>query len=589
MTGFRDYYRRELEALYRSGAAFADAEPQLARRLQAAATDPDVERLLQGVAFLSARIRQMHDGELPQLARTLLEALYPALLRPVPAASIVQFGPAEHARFDSMNIAAGTAVRARDDNGAAFGFRTRSEVALLPLAPLRCEQQARAAATRLRLSLAALPELRDDWVLPASLRFYINRPLDQAAQWYRLLLSRLTTIAMQVRGRHHYPKLTLAPGHLSPWGFADGDALWTGAGPELPALRLLREYFCFPERFLFLQLQLPAEIRQCGRGGFRELFVDLDIDQPLPSTLPFAEDLLLLHCTPAVNLYPLPARPFQRSVPGGEWPLRPERQHEALPQIHEVISVTGIRSDRGEPVPFSLCEAGALCGGDDEHSCQVLRRPADGVAGVQTLLSFPLLAPADPAAPTWVMSAELLCSDGSAAGQLLPGDIDELSGQGQDWLCVRNVTAASRAWPAPQDIEHYWPFISKVVAGQSGMMSLQDLRDTLLLANVPLLHDAVATLHFRRRLDGIRAMYWKTVLRHVHGAAISGRRCQLTLDSRQFAMDEGLYLFLKVLAVSLDAMSPLNSFTELTVTDENGQTLAHFAAEVAINGDGPPS
>src|SRR2546430_4249034 len=88
------YYNRELAYLRRLGGEFAEAHPKIAGRLRMTADaveDPHVSRLLEGVAFLNARIRQKLDDDFPELTDAILGQLYPHYLAPVPSMTIVQF------------------------------------------------------------------------------------------------------------------------------------------------------------------------------------------------------------------------------------------------------------------------------------------------------------------------------------------------------------------------------------------------------------------------------------------------------------------------------------------------------------------
>ena len=78
------YYDRELDALRRLAAEFAEAHPKIAGRLRLSADtvdDPHVARLLEGVAFLAARVHHRLDDEFPELTDALLERPLPALPR----------------------------------------------------------------------------------------------------------------------------------------------------------------------------------------------------------------------------------------------------------------------------------------------------------------------------------------------------------------------------------------------------------------------------------------------------------------------------------------------------------------------------
>src|SRR6202050_2084825 len=87
------YYDRELNALRRLAADFATAHPKIAGRLRVtrdAVDDPHVARLLDGVAFLAARVHHRLDDEFPELTDALLGMLYPHYLSPVPSCMVAR-------------------------------------------------------------------------------------------------------------------------------------------------------------------------------------------------------------------------------------------------------------------------------------------------------------------------------------------------------------------------------------------------------------------------------------------------------------------------------------------------------------------
>src|SRR5258708_16803797 len=90
---FNKYYQDELLFLREMGREFSRANPDAAPFLAEAGSDPDVERLLENFAFLTGRLRQKLDDELPELTHALLETFFPHYLRPTPSLAIVQFEP----------------------------------------------------------------------------------------------------------------------------------------------------------------------------------------------------------------------------------------------------------------------------------------------------------------------------------------------------------------------------------------------------------------------------------------------------------------------------------------------------------------
>ncbi|ANU39463.1 hypothetical protein VSVS05_04428 (plasmid) [Vibrio scophthalmi] len=87
------YFREELAFLKEQGKEFTEIHPQLSRFLNGRTTDPDVERLLEGFAFLTARLREKVEDEFPELTHSIINMLWPNYLRPIPSMSIVAFSP----------------------------------------------------------------------------------------------------------------------------------------------------------------------------------------------------------------------------------------------------------------------------------------------------------------------------------------------------------------------------------------------------------------------------------------------------------------------------------------------------------------
>src|SRR5262245_23974636 len=93
---FLSYYNRELSYLRELGGEFARQFPKIAGRLgldEFECADPYVERLLEGFAFLAARVHLKIDSEFPRFTEHLLEMAYPHYLAPTPSMAVVHFEP----------------------------------------------------------------------------------------------------------------------------------------------------------------------------------------------------------------------------------------------------------------------------------------------------------------------------------------------------------------------------------------------------------------------------------------------------------------------------------------------------------------
>src|SRR4051812_23915579 len=138
-----DHYNNELHHLRATAAEFAREYPKIAGRLgldedeKEVCPDPFVERLLEGFAFLSARIQVKFDSEFPRFTQSLLETLYPQYLSPVPSMAVVRFEPDEQATqlAEGFAIPRDTSLRSslgRDDR-TACEYRTAHDVMLWPI------------------------------------------------------------------------------------------------------------------------------------------------------------------------------------------------------------------------------------------------------------------------------------------------------------------------------------------------------------------------------------------------------------------------------------------------------------------------
>src|SRR5712675_2395140 len=109
---FLDLYNTELQLLYEQAREFADEYPGIAERLGGLITDrmdPMVAGLLEGAAFLAARVQLKLKHEFPEFTANLLEQLVPNYLAPTPSAMLIKVLPpySDPALRDGKRIARG--------------------------------------------------------------------------------------------------------------------------------------------------------------------------------------------------------------------------------------------------------------------------------------------------------------------------------------------------------------------------------------------------------------------------------------------------------------------------------------------------
>jgi type VI secretion system protein ImpG len=261
------YYDRELTAIRKLAGEFAQANPKIAGRLRLtgdAVDDPHVERLLEGVAYLAARVQHRLDDEFPELSDALLELLSPHLLAPVPSMCTVQLRPKPEAAGPSR-VARGTPLATQPLRGETLLYRTCHETVLWPVAiekarlsglplPAPANPYAPRAAAVLRLSLATtVPDLPFAGIDFDRLRLHLRGTGPLAPQLLEMLCT--STLSIALADGPADPRPTFLPAQaLKQVGFEAEEAALPWPQRAFSGHRLLTEYFAFPEKFMYVEI-----------------------------------------------------------------------------------------------------------------------------------------------------------------------------------------------------------------------------------------------------------------------------------------------------------------------------------------------
>src|SRR6476646_4814403 len=137
---FLDLYNRELQLLYEQAREFAEEYPGIAERLGglvAERTDPMIAGLLEGAAFLAARVQLKLKHEFPEFTSNLLEQLVPHYQAPTPSALLAKIVPpfGDPALREGDRIPRGSYIDAtyrERERRVACRYRLTSDVTLWP-------------------------------------------------------------------------------------------------------------------------------------------------------------------------------------------------------------------------------------------------------------------------------------------------------------------------------------------------------------------------------------------------------------------------------------------------------------------------
>jgi len=247
---FNRYYQEELRALRELGAEFAAAHPAIANMLSDSTGDPDVERLLEGVAFLTGLLKHKIEDEFPEFIHELFHLIFPHYLRPFPSAAIVAFKPKPSLK-NSVKIPAETQLSSMIiDNKAPCIYQTCSDVDVHPIRlgeAVYMEPPGQMPGIRLTFDMLGIG--LQEWK-PGSLKFYLSGDYVDATNLYYLLRTKLSRIVISAGDS----RTVLSPDHFKPCGFEDHEGLIAYPGNAFQAYRVLQEYFILPRKFLFFEI-----------------------------------------------------------------------------------------------------------------------------------------------------------------------------------------------------------------------------------------------------------------------------------------------------------------------------------------------
>ena len=299
-----EYYQKELAQLRDVANGYAEAHPNHASMISGHSTDPGIERLFEGVAFLNANLQKKIDDDFPEIIHNVIAAIQPNYLRPVPASTTIVFTPKANCTEPQI-IPAGTEVKSVPVDGTPCRFTTCYPVEIHPLTLTNvsfAQPSGKSAAIMLSLKLTGIA--LSNWKVD-KLRLFLAGERNDALNLYLVLMRYLKRIVITpaLGGQ----SVTLDATHLKAVGFEDTDRLFPSAAPGAVSHTILHEYFIQPDKFMFLDLVLE---KWRGRGEGTEFEIRFELDK-----LPFALHQvstadILLFATPAVNVFKHRAEPI---------------------------------------------------------------------------------------------------------------------------------------------------------------------------------------------------------------------------------------------------------------------------------------
>jgi type VI secretion system protein ImpG len=569
LSTFNKYFQEELAYLRELGREFSQSYPTLAPMLADRGGDPDVERLLEGVAFLTGRIRQKLDDEMPEVIVAIASLLFPHLVRPLPGCTILELAPFVYGSRERVVVPRGTEFASVEVEGTSCRFRSAFACELAPLSIEDVRLEALPAGRQeLRILLQTVSGGRLSDVLPSALRLHFAGDLEDALRLWSWTLTHIAEVALvETRpdgrpGREHR-----LPRHaVRAYGFDEEDALLPMGRATFPGFRLLEEYYVLPQKFAFVEVNdIRAAAADLGAESGR-FTLCLRFDRKLQEAAPVGKESIRLHCVPVVNVFSTTAEPIRLSPTRERFLVRPAGLHVKHGEVYSIERVSAIHRGSGRRVEIPSFY-GFSHANSPGHSFFYTPHYAPSVVGdgVDLSVSFGTAIDVNALPDADTASIELLATNRALAGALRAGEVRVPTSTSPQGTSFRNLFAVTRHVSPPFGRELHWRVVAHAAMGIRSLTEPDVLRSVLEVYNLHAIVDRQAALANELRMNALKDVRVSAAERLYRGAPVRGVDVQVDVDESGFAGDGDLYLFGSVLERFFAHYVSLNTFSRTSL------------------------
>ena len=606
------YYNAELQHIREMSGEFAAEFPKVAGRLgldSFECADPYVERLIEGFAFLAARVRLKVDAEFPRFTRHLLQMVYPHYLAPTPSMAIVGFRPTleETGLAEGFPVPRGTVLKTLLGKGeqTPCEYRTAHDVTLWPIELAGAEYVASTAGVAalgvtelqgvraaIRLRLKTTAGLTFDKLALDALPIYLRGGNELPMQVYEQLMANVVGMVVRPATRPIAWQHVVREQPTRPAGFDSRQAMLPYPAPSFDGYRLLHEYFAFPQRYLFVELAgLQPAVRRCT-GNELEIIILLRRSEPRLDNAIGAEDFALF-CAPAVNLFPRRADRIHLTDRSDEHHVVVDRTRPMDFEVYAVTGVTGFgvgNDSQQEFLPFyALTDLAAMSDGRAYYtvnreprvlsSRQRQRGPRSSYIGSEVFVSLVDSAEAPYRHDLRQLALETLCTNRD-----LPLDVPIGKGPTDFTLqlsapveAVRCIAGPSKPRPSFAEGNAAWRLISHLSLNYLSLIDSNPEQGAAALRELLSLYADLDELHITRQIEGLRSVASRPVTRRalIPGPVAFCRGLEITVTCGEESFEgTGVFLLGAVLEQFFAKYVSINSFTETVLrTQSRGEIM----------------
>lgn len=552
-----EYFDAEMRLLQEAAQEFARAYPEKAGMLnlqEVKDRDPYVERLLEGMAFLTAQVKQRIDDDVPEISEALLSHLWPHFLRPLPSLSIVQFAYRQGQLQQSRILHKGTALLSPPVGGdrTICRFRTTSDVELQPLRLTRFSLgESGKGGCRLKLGFQLDPGLAADSLGLTRLKIYLQADPAVALGLYHALTCQVAEVQLSCPGLTS-PHSLGGQSALRPCHLGVENLLAPASGRSFHGFHLLQEYFCFREKYQFVAIEGLDKIH--WPANCSEFSIDIQLRNLLDQDFHLSRDNFRLFCTPAINLFESSSEPISLDHRHTDYPLVADAAAPEGVQVYSVDQATGISVAGGKRSDYSCLPAFT----HRQRKGRFFQISRKGEEGLRPATHIRVGGFTDFARES--LSCRITASNGDYPRRYL--QIGSLQVPPPDFpsaVQFSNITRPTRLLPPPRRKDYRLALISHLTINHNSLSSLETFKQLLSL------YDWTEQPQNQRRIEGIRAIDMSAVDRIKRGALLRGLDIRLTLQTENYLSDADIHLFGTVLHHFLSMYASVNAFVQTRI------------------------
>ena len=573
-----NYYERELTFIREMGAEFARKYPKIAGRLlleHDKCEDPHTERLIEAFAFLGGRIHKKIDDDFPEITESLLNIIYPHYINPIPSMSIVRFEPLKQNVTESGHlIPEDTLLYSKSVNGIQCRFATSYFVKLWPVEVVSAElcdpkKPVKDAQQAILIQLKTFNNLSFSNLGWNVLRFFLNGPAQHVFHLYELLFNNVCYVECELINSEEQriiETISLTKDDIKPVGFNSDEHLIPYSQRSFPGFLLLFEYFCFPEKFLFFDLDSLNKIKHLDFND--TLNIRIYLNKNAKSDIVINKDTFCINTAPAVNLFKRIAEPVRVEQRKTEYHVIPNIRRQEATEVFSIDKVAA-SSDSFPGKWFDLKPFYSIKhhldkeNSNDRMAFWYIQRRSSGKKGddgTEVYLSFAdsNFKSIDPEAE--ILTIHTTCSNRNLPARLPFGD-DRGDFDMETTAPVARINSLIKPTPSLRpfmDGTLQWRLISHLSLNYISLV--QGGEDAL--KEILKLYDFENSPATRQQINGIVSIQSQLVTKRIGQSFCRGVQVTITFDEDKF-VGTGLYLFASVLERFLGQYVSVNSFSQL--------------------------